>query len=520
MSELLTAVQCCCDPLPNFSGLTWFEVRPLVERTKFKRGFQAWGGDPPDRFLALFDYNTIPEDYVFFGSCGQFWILKNPVCSIQDYIDSGGTYVTPGTDPDVFGCGFPYPENLIVQPNSGLPLPYPSEATAGGTNWTDLRPFANPNSPEPRLYGNGNLLTRVWGDTSYFSPGMTSLEGEFLDIRLTQEATGNQYDIRYSPVEKIWQANAGGEGDQPSGKTSNSPYADSWYNMKKYVRDRGSFTFNLEFLGGLKDNAINQIEIVEQIPPCIFCCHVTSSIEFDACSITEDGRWTGSTSGAIALPTPQGGACGLDVDTSSNYGSATLLVRGTQVVQIQGQPTELAVPKNGMGDEPRLLDPFVFKTGFTYFSKSPYPCDEDAPDCYYSEWISGPGGEAFREWRVDPGRLLGSSGGFQPSDSVLAQYAYALSGGQVVQSDPAIIRPTITNSHSPVDGGQLAQIVWGAYDAAFPDQNIFGCGLSSGLVCVPPHNTLDDECQSDQEVDTFDICGFPGFTTSEISVTY
>ena len=536
MSELLTAVQCCCDPLPVFEGQTWFEVRPLVERTKFRNGFRAWGAGPDfrPRFLALFNYNTIPEDYIFYGSCGQFWILKDPVCSISEYILDGGTYIEPGTDPEVFGCGFEYPENLIVQPRLGFPfLPPPSNYEILGGKWTDLV-NDSPTRPEPNLYASGNLLTSAWEKTGYFRPNMSSLEGEFLDIDLKQEGSGREYSIRYSPVEKLWQADGGGFNDEPFGRINNSPYAEVWYNMKKFVTENGSFSFNLQFLGGLQNNIKNSIDLVPTEPPCRWCCQVVQETEFDACTINEDGRWTGSGSGVVAIPTPQGGACGTDVDTPTVYGSAILLIRGTQVVQTDGQPTELAVPKNGMGDVPRILDTFVLRTGFTFLSKKSVP-SEDQQDCFISNYAGGPGGEAFREWRVQVSTLLGTGGGFLPSDSVEVQFFYGLVGGQVVQSDPVFIRPVIQNSHSPVDGGRLARIVYGPYDDAFPEQETL-LGVSSGVVCtqnIADISVIPDECQNVPNFSCLDdgepfnpiadcsLQGFPGlFTISSLSVSY
>ena len=102
MSELLPAAQCCCGP-ESFSGLTWFECKPLVEPALFLNGFRIYGVESP-RFLVLVSYEAVPGDgdYVFYGSLGQFWILKDPVCSIQEYIDEGGTYINPPKSLDLF----------------------------------------------------------------------------------------------------------------------------------------------------------------------------------------------------------------------------------------------------------------------------------------------------------------------------------------------------------------------------------------------------------------------------------
>ena len=530
MSELLTAVQCCCPEQDEiiFSGLTWFEVEPLIEPQDFPNGFKAWGGSAPERFLALFDYDTIPEDFVFYGSCGQFWILKDPVCSVQIYIDGGGTYTPPptgpqGTDPNRFGCGFSYPNNLIVAPYIGSPLPYEGQYEEVGNDKFKVTGLFIPTTPE--LYGNGNLLTRFWGETSYFRPGMDRLEPEFLDIEV-EGLNNDEYAIRYTPVQKIWEATSGSFEDEPAGRTNNNPYADYWYNMKKYVVDRGVFEMQIEAGGGLVGTELNILELQEYSPSwnpdaTLECCGATSSTPVNLCNYGGTGRW-GSQAGSVE-PDPQpGGVCGLDTDGPLAYGGVNLYLRGTQKVQIQGPATEFAVPKDGMGDFPRLLDPIYFKTGLTYFSKRPYPCEDNpGTPCYLSVWQSGPGGEASREWRVDPRRLLGVSGGFGPSDSVLAQFFYFLSGGQVQMGNPVFSKPEIVNAHSPIDGAALATIVWGAYNAAYPDQNIFGCGLSSGLWCTPPSSSLDPEsCESDEPFDAFAWCGFPGFTTSQLSVTY
>lgn len=529
MTELLVASKCCCvekDDEIIFSGLTWFEVEPLVLPDEFINGFKAWGDEGTPRFLALFNYETIPEDFVFWGSCGQFWILKDPVCSVQVYKDEGGTYIPPptgpqGTDPNRFGCNFPYPENLIVAPFIGTPLPYEGDyEVTGGDTFTVQGPF-DPTTPV--LYGNGNLLTRVWGETSYFFPGMSKLEEEFLDIEVVG-VNNDRYDVRYTPVEKIWNATGGSFNNQPDGRVLDNPYADYWYNIKKYVIDRGVFTMSIEAGGGLVGSELSELELVEYevwwAEDPLECCGATGATGVDLCSYSGTGHWGAQASGVAPDPVP-GGVCGLDTDGPLAYGGVDLFFRGTQKIQKSGPPTEFAVPKNGMGDSPRLLDPIYFRTGLTYFSKRPYPCDEKPQTpCYYSVWQAGPAGEAFREWRVGPKQLFGDGGPFNPSDSALAQYKYYLSGNQVLMSDPVFFRPEIVNAHSPVDGAVLATIVWGAYNDAYPDQNIFGCGLSSGLVCVPNTNALDDECQMDEEFDTFELCGFPGFTTSEISVTY
>ena len=78
--------------------------------------------------------------------------------------------------------------------------------------------------------------------------------------------------------------------------------------------------------------------------------------------ILAQGTWTGSQSG-VSKGTG-GTICPLDGVDNNVSDSVSLTIRGTQTVQVDGPPTELAVPQNGMGDQPRLLDPFILSKFF------------------------------------------------------------------------------------------------------------------------------------------------------------
>lgn len=546
MSELLPVAGCCCDK--DFRGLTWFEVFPLVLPEKFYNGFATWGVDKP-RFLALFNYDTIPEDYVFYGSIGQFWILGSAVCSIEDYTEQGGTYINPpteygatsfGDDPEFWGCGFEYPDNLIVTPYGvgggppGNTLPQLEDFDVSGTNVTDLNGTSETNIAFGP-YGTGNLLTSAWSETGYFYPDMTDVEPEFMDIRLTQAQTGREYLKRFTPVEKVWEGGRGGSGDEPSGRTKDNPHAALWYNIQKYVQDRGVFQFGMEWLGGLQGNVTCSIGKIVYNPPWnpdqeAECCGHVGTSPFE-CGVTLQGAWGGTPSnvtGPTSPITPLGTVCPDDGYSEQAAATTAFFFRGSQVVQVGGPATQLAVPDHGMGDFPRLLDPIILSEGFLYICKfNSFECFPPETPCQTCEFQTGAAGSAYREWRVDPLQLFGESGQFFSSDSVLAQFQYTLSNGQVVLRDAAFFLPTIQNAHSPVDGFVLAQIAYGAQDALVPG-SIFipGCTYSSGSVCFKRVGTPcpcppGDGCgTTDPDWDLGENCVLAGFSVSDISVSY
>ena len=536
MSELLPAAQCCCGP-ESFSGLTWFECKPLVEPALFLNGFRIYGVESP-RFLVLVSYEAVPGDgdYVFYGSLGQFWILKDPVCSIQEYIDEGGTYINPpqesgplsqGSDEEFWGCGFRYPENLIVKPYTN-PGGIPSTNTYDVSGTTVTSPYSGSSASEFGPYANGNLIgeTSAWRQTGYFFPGMNELESEFLDITLVQPNSGRTYLKRFTPAAQIW-TRTGDQGEEPSGIALNNPHVSKWYSLKRYVRERGNFQFGMESHNGLQGVVVCTYGYQSYDGPFgqSSCCGHEDTIGWE-CNTTAQGTWTGSPSGASASGTG-GTICPLDGVNNNVSDSVSLTIRGTQTVQVDGPPTELAVPQNGMGDQPRLLDPFILSKFFLYGTKlnifECFPPETPCDDCNFSVGVVGP---AKREWRISAKQLFGESGTLYASDSALAQVQYTLSGGQVVARDQTIFlnQPEITNSHSPVDGLLLAQIQWAVYDAANPGQ-IFqqGCTYSSGDIATKRIGTPcpcppGDGCPLENPWSPNFTIG--GFGISDISVSY
>lgn len=537
MSELLPAAACCCGP-ETFSGLTWFECKPLVEPELFLNGFRIYGVESP-RFLVLLSYENVPGggDYVFYGSLGQFWILKEPVCSIQEYIDEGGTYINPpdeygpfpqGSDDGLWGCGFRLPENLIVKPYIAGSGGIPSTTNYDVSGTTVTSPYTSSSASEFSPYQNGNLIgeTSAWRETGYFSPGMSELESEFLDITLVQPNSGRTYLKRFTPAAEIWTSTNMG-GDEPSGLALNNPHVIRWFSIKRYVRERGTFQFGLEYGYGLQGLVV--CTVANQTYDGPFgpsdCCGHEDTIGFE-CSTTLQGTWSTSANSASASGTG-GTICPLDGYVNQIQDSVNLVVRGSQTVQISGAPTELAVPENGMGDQPRLLDPIIFRKFFLYGTKynafecfpPEWPCD----DCNFVPGVIGP---AQREWRCSPKQLFGESGAFGASDSALAQVKYTLSNGQVVPRDQTLYgnQPEITNAHSPLDGLLLAQIQWAVYDAANPGQ-IFqqGCTYSSGdvtykYVGTPCPCPPGDGCPAENPWPVAFTIG--SFGVSDLSVTY
>ena len=103
-----------------------------------------------------------------------------------------------------------------------------------------------------------------------------------------------------------------------------------------------------------------------------------------------------------------GTICPLDGVSNNVSDSVSLTIRGTQTVQVDGPPTELAVPQNGMGDQPRLLDPFILSKFFLYGTKlnifECFPPETPCDDCNFSVGVVGP---AKREWRISAKQLFG-----------------------------------------------------------------------------------------------------------------
>ena len=242
---------------------------------------------------------------------------------------------------------------------------------------------------------------------------MNELESEFLDITLVQPNSGRTYLKRFTPAAQIW-TRTGDQGEEPSGIALNNPHVSKWYSLKRYVRERGNFQFGMESHNGLQGVVVCTywIPIIRWTVWPIVLLRPRRHHRLGVQHYEAQGTWTGSPSGASASGTG-GTICPLDGVVQNVSDSVSLTIRGTQTVQVDGPPTELAVPQNGMGDQPRLLDPFILSKFFLYGTKlnifECFPPETPCDDCNFSVGVVGP---AKREWRISAKQLFEKAGHF------------------------------------------------------------------------------------------------------------
>ena len=509
MSELLVAAKCCCKERPE--GPTWFECFPMVEPQLFKNGFKPYThGGGSSRYLVLL---PTPEDYedleqiVFHGSCGQFWRVGAPVCTIQDYIDEGGEYIDPpGYNQEgetlEWGCGFEMPNDLRVRTGYiASPLPEIKNLANGetlhevsGTTVTSLFSTSATNVGL-NIIGNGNYLGEncVWSQTGIFNGD--TVESEAIDITYVQQQTGRVYNIRYCLGYELYTSRTGGYGDEARGFQIKNPTADFWYNPGKFALENSNHDVVHISDGGSSGSVVCLRDCV--LDPDgfnIYCCGPVEVQDWSCTLPPHRATFNGLIGSNLDIePLPPGTYCPLNGELpNGNAGWFVYLAQSgigsqppTQVVQVGGPPTSKMVPQNGMGDVARVMDPLYWETEFIGQVKGPNPNFPQGP-CWCEDGACARSVLGLRRWRVTPAQLLGESGPCGPADHVPYQNPYRFNNTtQQVEPTPISLGGPFgaiaTNVHAPFDAFEMFTRQYGPADALQPGAFLNpDCTYSSG----------------------------------------